>query len=77
MHLPLLTIDLLEALNLLLLLLSVVLQDADLLSHLLLDEHVVLHAALEELDGLPAIFADPARVPLLVEIGVSNLLDVQ
>ena len=77
MHLSLLTVDLLETLHFLLLLLSVVLQDADLFPHLLLDEHVILHAALEELDGLPAIFADPPRVPFLVEVGVSDLLDVQ
>ena len=65
-HLPLLAMDLLETLHLLLLLLSVFLQDVNFLSHLLLDEHVVLHAALKNLGDLSAFFADPASVTLLV-----------
>ena len=77
MHLTLLTVDLLETFHFLLLLLSVVLQDVNLLSHLLLREQVVLDAALKYFCSLSTFIADPPGVTLFVKVGIGHLFNVE
>ena len=68
--------DALSSLKFLLLLGSVVLENCKALTHLLLDEHVVLHATLEHLRSLATILTDPARVSLPVKVSVCDLIYV-
>lgn len=73
----LLSINLLESLHLRLLLFGVGLEHCDLLSHLLLDEHVVLHATLKHLGCRATVIAYPSRIALFVKVSISHLLQVQ
>ena len=59
-------INALETLKLLMLLLSVLLHQANLLPHLLLHKHVVLHATLQCLDDLPTVLAYPPCISFFV-----------
>ena len=59
-------VNALETLKLLMLLLSVLLHQTDLLPHLLLHKHVVLHATLQCLDDLPSVLAYPPCISLFV-----------
>lgn len=74
---PLLFVDMLQAFKLTLLLLCVVLEDVDAFPHLLLHEHVVLHATLEHLRGLASILTDPARVALFIQVHERHLVYVE
>ena len=59
------------------LLASVLLENRYLLSHLLLHEHVVLHAALEYFGSFTALITDPSCIALFIEVRVRNLLNIQ
>jgi hypothetical protein len=73
----LLEVDFLKALHFRLLLHSVVLEDCELFTHLLLHEHVILHATLEHLGNLATLVTDPTRIALFVQISVGNRVDVK
>ena len=72
----LLSIDLLESLHLRLLLAGVWLEYCDLLSHLLLDKQVVLHATLKHFGGCATVIANPSCIALFIKVSVGHLLDV-
>ena len=71
-----LRVDVLQSLLLICLLLSVVLEHSDSLTHLFLHEHVVLHATLQDFLDLSTLVGNPASISLLIQIGIGHLIHV-